>query len=132
MDEAQLLRTCRKLFLRGHVLDVRIGIHDFEQGAAQRMRFDVDLYVPYTQSDPSRDRIEDIVDYDFIRGVVRQRTAAGHINLQETLCDQIAADLLDNPHVEAVRVATAKLDVYPDCEAVGVEVFRLRGAQNSH
>lgn len=129
MDEAQLLRTCRKLFLRGHVLDVHIGIHDFEQGAPQRMRFDVDLYVPYTQSDPSRDRIEDIVDYDFIRGVVRQRTAAGHINLQETLCDQIAADLLGNPHVEAVRVATAKLDVYPDCEAVGVEVFRLRGAQ---
>jgi dihydroneopterin aldolase len=129
MDEAQLLRTCRKLFLRGHVLDVHIGIHDFEQGAAQRMRFDVDLYVPYAQSDPSRDRIEDIVDYDFIRGVVRQRTAAGHINLQETLCDQIAADLLDNPHVEAVRVATAKLDVYPDCEAVGVEVFRLRSAQ---
>ena len=132
MDEAQLLRTCRKLFLRGHVLDVHIGIHDFEQGAAQRMRFDVDLYVPYAQSDPSRDRIEDIVDYDFIRGVVRQRTAAGHINLQETLCDQIAADLLDNPHVEAVRVATAKLDVYPDCEAVGVEVFRLRSAQVPH
>jgi len=132
MDEAQLLRTCRKLFLRGHVLEVHIGIHDFEQGAAQRMRFDVDLYVPYAQSDPSRDRIEDIVDYDFIRGVVRQRTAAGHINLQETLCDQIAADLLDNPHVEAVRVATAKLDVYPDCEAVGVEVFRLRSAQAPH
>jgi dihydroneopterin aldolase len=96
------------------------------------MRFDEDLYVPYTQSDPSRDRIEDIVDYDFIRAIVRQRTAAGHINLQETLCDQIAADLLDNPHVEAVRVATAKLDVYPDCEAVGVEVFRLRGAQAPH
>jgi dihydroneopterin aldolase len=132
MDEAQLLRTCRKLFLRGHVLDVHIGIHDFEQGAAQRMRFDVDLYVPFAQSDPSRDRIEDIVDYDFIRGVVRQRTAAGHINLQETLCDQIAADLLDNPRVEAVRVATAKLDVYPDCEAVGVEVFRLRSAQAPH
>jgi dihydroneopterin aldolase len=132
MDEAQLLRTCRKLFLRGHVLEVHIGIHDFEQGAAQRMRFDVDLYVPYAQSDPSRDRIEDIVDYDFIRGVVRQRTAAGHINLQETLCDQIAADLLENPHVEAVRVATAKLDVYPDCEAVGVEVFRLRSAQAPH
>jgi dihydroneopterin aldolase len=132
MDEAQLLRTCRKLFLRGHVLDVHIGIHDFEQGAAQRMRFDVDLYVPYAQSDPSRDRIEDIVDYDFIRAIVRQRTAAGHINLQETLCDQIAADLLNNPHVEAVRVATAKLDVYPDCEAVGVEVFRLRSAQAPH
>jgi dihydroneopterin aldolase len=132
MDEAQLLRTCRKLFLRGHVLEVQIGIHDVEQVAPHRMRFDVDLYVPYAQSNPARDRIEDIVDYDFIRAIIRQRTAAGHINLQETLCDHIAADLLNNPHVEAVRVATAKLDVYPDCEAVGVEVFRFRVAPASH
>jgi len=126
MDEAQLLRTCRKLFLRGHVLDVHIGIHDFEQGAAQRMRFDVDLYVPFAQSDPSRDRIEDIVDYDFIRGVVRQRTAAGHINLQETLCDDILTRLLEHTGVMAARVSTRKPDVYPDCDAVGVEVFRAK------
>ena len=132
MDETQLLQTCRKLFLRGHVLEVHIGIHDFEQGAPQRMRFDVDLYVPYAHSNPARDRIEDIVDYDFIRTIIRQRTVAGHINLQETLCDHIADDLLCHPHVHAVRVATAKLDVYPDCEAVGVEVFRLRNAQTAH
>jgi dihydroneopterin aldolase len=132
VDEAQLLQTCRKLFLRGHVLEVHIGIHDFEQGAPQRMRFDVDLYVPYAHSNPARDRIEDIVDYDFIRTIIRQRTVAGHINLQETLCDHIADDLLCHPHVHAVRVATAKLDVYPDCEAVGVEVFRLRNAQTAH
>jgi hypothetical protein len=69
--------------LRGHVLDVHIGIHDFEQGAPQRMRFDVDLYVPYAQSDPSRDNIEDIVDYDFIRAIVRQRTAAGNSSNDE-------------------------------------------------
>ena len=126
MDEAQLLRTCRKLFLRGHVLDVHIGIHDFEQGAPQRMRFDVDLYVPYTQSDPSRDRIEDIVDYDFIRGVVRKRTAAGHINLQETLGDDILSALLAHPGVAAASVSTRKPDVYPDCDAVGVQTFRAK------
>jgi len=114
------------------VLEVHIGIHDFEQGAPQRMRFDVDLYVPYAHSNPARDRIEDIVDYDFIRTIIRQRTVAGHINLQETLCDHIADDLLCHPPVQAVRVATAKLDVYPDCEAVGVEVFRLRNAQTAH
>jgi len=28
--------------------------------------------------------------------------------------------------VAAVRLSTCKPDVYPDCEAVGVEVFRLR------
>ncbi len=124
--EAQLLRECRKLFLRGFELQVRIGIHDFELEAPQRMRFDVDLYVPYAHSSPTQDRIDEIVDYDFVRDTIRRLCATGHINLQETLCDAIAQTLLGHAQVAAVRVSTCKPDVYPDCDAVGVEVFRHR------
>jgi dihydroneopterin aldolase len=28
--------------------------------------------------------------------------------------------------VQAVRLSTCKPDVYPDCESVGVEVFRIK------
>ena len=124
--EAQLMRECRKLFLRGFELQVRIGIHDFELEAPQRMRFDVDLYVPYAHSSPTQDRIDEIVDYDFVRDTIRRLCATGHINLQETLCDAIAQTLLGHAQVAAVRVSTCKPDVYPDCDAVGVEVFRHR------
>ena len=124
--EAQLMRDCRKLFLRGFELQVRIGIHDFELEAPQRMRFDVDLYVPYAHSSPTQDRIDEIVDYDFVRDTIRRLCATGHINLQETLCDAIAQTLLGHAQVAAVRVSTCKPDVYPDCDAVGVEVFRHR------
>ena len=126
--EAQLMRDCRKLFLRGYELQVRIGIHDFELQAPQRMRFDVDLYVPYAHSSPTQDRIDEIVDYDFVRDTIRRLCETGHINLQETLCDAIARGLLANAQVAAVSVSTCKPDVYPDCDAVGVEVFRLRDA----
>jgi dihydroneopterin aldolase len=112
--------------LRGFELQVRIGIHDFELQAPQRMRFDVDLYVPYAHSNPTQDRIEEIVDYDFVRHTIRRLCDAGHINLQETLCDAIAQALLGNTQISAVRVSTCKPDVYPDCDAVGVEVFLLR------
>jgi len=126
--EVQLLRDCRKLFLRGFELQVRIGIHDFELHAPQRMRFDVDLYVPYAHSSPTQDRIDEIVDYDFVRETIGRLCASGHINLQETLCDAIATALLANSQIAAVRVSTCKPDVYPDCDAVGVEVFRMRDA----
>ena len=33
------------------------------------------------------------------------------------------AQMLSHPKVQAARVSTAKPDVYPDCDAVGVEVF---------
>ena len=124
--EAQLMRDCRKLFLRGFELQVRIGIHDFELQAPQRMRFDVELYVLYAYSSPTQDRIEEIVDYDFVRDTIRRLCDAGHINLQETLCDAIAQALLGNTQISAVRVSTCKPDVYQDCDAVGVEVFLLR------
>jgi len=67
-----------------------------------------------------------VVDYDFIRRTVATRLSQGHIHLQETLCDDILAAILAHPKVHAARVSTAKPDVYPDCEAVGVEVFRSK------
>ena len=64
-----------------------------------------------------------MVDYDFIRAVIHERVARGHIGLQETLCDDILTRLLAHPGVQAARLTTHKPDVYPDCDAVGVEVF---------
>jgi dihydroneopterin aldolase len=120
------MQDCRRLFLRRHEVQVRIGVHAFEKEAPQRMWIDVDLYVPLSQTTPARDHIDEVVDYDFVRDVVAARIASGHIELQETLCDDIAERLLAHPGVRAVRVQTSKPDVYPDCEAVGVEVFRVK------
>ena len=121
-----LLRQCRRLFLRGLEVPVHIGIHDFEIGQAQRVRLDIDLYVPLAGTSPERDQIDEVVDYDFVRQVVQARVAQGHIGLQETLCDDVLNQLLAHPGVLAARVSTCKPDVYPDCDAVGVEAFRAK------
>lgn len=120
------LAGCRRLFLRGHQVLVDIGVHDFEKAAPQRLAIDVDLYVPLAVSTPVHDTLSEVVDYDFIRDVVARRVARGHIELQETLADDLLAALLAHPGVRAARVATAKPDVYPDCDAVGVEVFAFK------
>jgi dihydroneopterin aldolase len=122
----QLLINCRRLFLRGLTVQAHIGVHDFEQDVTQRLILDVDLYVSFEGSSPKDDRIDEVVDYDFVRAVVHARIAQGHINLQETLCDDILSRLLEHTGVMAARVSTRKPDVYPDCEAVGVEVFRAK------
>jgi dihydroneopterin aldolase len=120
------LSHCRRLFLRNHVVEVNIGVHDFEQGSGQRVAIDVDLYVPLAATTPGRDRLAEVVDYDFIRHAVAERIARGHIALQETLADELLRTMLAHPGVLAARVRTAKPDVYPDCDAVGVEVFGFR------
>lgn len=127
-DTNDLLRHCRRLFLRRHEVWVQIGVHDFEKTGAQRIWIDVDLYVPYARSTPQADRLDEVVDYDFVRAVVAERIQQGPIGLQETLCDDLVQRLLMHRDVQAVRLSTSKPDVYPDCEAVGVEVFRERPA----
>lgn len=119
---------CRRLFLRDHVVPVQIGAHDFEKGVTQRLIFNVELFVPYASTTPKADKLAEVVDYDFVREVIAARIAQGHVELQETLCDDLAAQLLAHPQVRAVRLSTQKPDVYPDCAGVGVEVFRMKGA----
>ncbi len=122
-----LALSCRRLFLRNYEVHINIGVHDFEKLGPQRVRVNVDMYVLLSQSTPKADRIHEVVDYDFIRRTIAARVNAGHIELQETLCDYVANTLLEHPKVQAVRVSTEKPDVYPDCDAVGVEVFRIKG-----
>lgn len=119
---------CRRLLLRDHVVPVQIGAHDFEKGVTQRLVFNVELFVPYENSTPKADKLAEVVDYDFVREVIAARVARGHIELQETLCDELVQQLLSHPQVRAVRLSTQKPDVYPDCAGVGVEVFRMKGA----
>ncbi len=110
------------------LLDANIGIHDFERAGSQRLVINVDVFVPLAVSTPRHDRISEVLDYDFVRLTIRRRIEQGHINLQETLVDDIARALLAHPSVAAVRVASEKPDVYDDVEAVGVEIFRFKEA----
>ena len=120
------LSNCRRVYLRNFELPANIGVHDFEKNGAQRIVINVDLFVPLAATTPQHDRIDEVLDYDFIHAAIRERIAVGHINLQETLCDDLARKLLAHPLVRAVRVSTEKPDVYPDCDAVGVEVFHFK------
>jgi len=120
------LMDCRRLFLRNYEVWINIGVHDFEKRGEQRVLINVELYVPLARSTPLHDHLDEVVDYDFIRRSIAHRVAQGHIHLQETLVDEVLQLMLAHPKVRAARVSTEKPDVYPDCDAVGVEVFGLK------
>ena len=120
------LMDCRRLFLRDYEVWINIGVHDFEKRGEQRVLINVDLFVPLAQSTPQADKLHEVLDYDFIRSTIAERVARGHIHLQETLVDDVLQLMLAHPQVRAARVSTEKPDVYPDCDAVGVEVFGLK------
>ncbi len=120
------LMDCRRLFLRNYEVWINIGVHDFEKRGEQRVLINVDLYIPLAVSTPKEDELHEVVDYDFMRRTIGERVKKGHIHLQETLCDDVLALMLEHPRVRAARVSTQKPDVYPDCDAVGCEVFGVK------
>ncbi|MGZ8254099.1 MAG: dihydroneopterin aldolase [Burkholderiaceae bacterium] len=122
------LAACRRIFLRNYVVDANIGIHEHERRGAQRLALNVDLYVALSMSTPRHDRLHEVVDYDFVRLTIKHRIEQGHINLQETLIDDLARAMLAHPAVRAVRVSSEKPDVYDDVDAVGIEVFHFKSS----
>ena len=112
-----------RIFVRGLVLPVAIGVYDEEQGVTQKVRFTVEASVG-THVSPKGDHIDEVPSYDDLVGAVKAVIAAGHINLVETLAARIAEHCLKDKRIVSVLVRVEKLERGPD--AVGVEIVRPR------
>jgi dihydroneopterin aldolase len=123
MSIADARKGLRHLFVHDLVLATRIGVDPHEQQADQRVRLSLDLGVADSGQAPAT--LAEVVDYAALTGRVRRLLGAGHVDLVEQLAERIAALCLEDPRVRAVRVRVEKLDVMPDCAAVGVEIERL-------
>ena len=111
------------------VLDAEIGVYTHEKGVTQRARFSVDIEVtPASQA--IEDQIGRVLDYDMIIATIKTILAEGHINLVETLADEIATRCLAHPRAASVKVKIEKLDKEPG--AVGVEIVRRRERSLMH
>ncbi len=119
--------SVRKLFFRDLEIQAHIGINDSEQGRSQNVLVNITLYMG-SVARPRRDSIKEVFNYDQVRDALHEMIGGRHINLQETLVEEIADMCFGFDAVIAVRVSSEKTDVYDDCAGVGIEVVRLRDA----
>jgi len=120
VPEALAPRT-RKIVLEGFELPIDIGFHDFERGNPQRVLVTVEVWVDEAAF-AAADEVALAWDYDFLRSAIGALAAARRFNLQETLAREIYDLVAARRGVTALRVATRKPDIYPDCAGVGVEL----------
>jgi dihydroneopterin aldolase len=111
-----------RVFVHDLVLDVEIGVYTHEKGVTQRVRFSVD--VDLIPADALNDDVRQAFDYDTIIKGIKTIIARGHINLVETLAEEIAKLCLAHPRAQSARVMIEKLDKEPG--AVGVEIVRAK------
>ena len=114
----------RHVFVRDLVVMCSIGVHAHEKEASQRVRLNLDIAV-LEGDEPLGDDIGNVVCYEKITNGVRALTKGDHVNLVETLAEDIATLCLDFDRVRSVRVRVEKLDVFEDAMSVGVEIERF-------
>jgi len=116
-----------RIFVRDLVLLCSIGAYPEERLKPQRVRFNVDMRVQAARG-PIDDDLVNVLSYDTVIADIRELSGRGHINLVETLAQDIIECCLADPRVLYVRVAVEKLDVEPAAAGVGVEFERRRRA----
>ena len=113
-----------RIMVRDLMLSTRIGLHQHERIAQQRIRVNLDLAI--ADLGVIDDDYDKVVCYGELVTGVRHVVGAGHVNLVETLAERIAAMCLKDPRVLSARVRVEKLDVFPEASSVGVEIERHR------
>jgi len=119
------VNTRDRIFVRGLVLPISVGVYEEEQGVKQKVSFTVEAAVAPTVG-AKGDEIAEVPSYDDLVGAVRAVVSEGHINLVETLAERIAERCLKDERIVSVRVCVEKLERGP--ASVGVEIIRPRMA----
>ena len=118
------LRGESRVFVRDLMMTAKIGLHQHERLAGQRIRVNLDLTV--ADNGPIDDDYDNVVCYGGLVTGLRQVVGAGHVNLAETLAERIADMCLADRRVLSARVRVEKLDVFPEATSVGVEIERFQ------
>jgi dihydroneopterin aldolase len=116
----------RRIIFSRIALDASIGILEHERIAHQPIHIDaqieVDVHQPVNDAD-----ISSVVDYRTLHESIVKECTSGHVNLLETLTDNVAKRLLSTfIETREVTVRITKPSAFADSAGVAIEVCMRR------
>ena len=107
-------------------LELFIGVHDFEKKARQPVSITIHMFVRDTGPNRSDD-LADHVSYSDVVVKLRERAkSTRHVNLVETLAEEVADMAFADARVAGVVVDVRKTEIVPEAKSVGVIIRRER------
>ena len=115
----------RKVLIKDLVLNMFVGIHNFEKKKKQRVRFNIEVETnPNTK--PSNKDFSTIVDYETLVNKIKTLVKKQHHELLEELAENIFRIIFQNKLVKKVNVKLEKLHIIRESESVGVDITKNR------
>ena len=115
----------RKVVIKNLILNIFIGIHDFEKKKKQKVRFNIEVETnPNTK--PSNKDFSTIVDYETLVNKIKELVKKQHHELLEELAENIFKIIFQNKLIKKVNVKLEKLHIIRESESVGVDITKNR------
>ena len=111
----------RKVIIKDLILNISIGIHDFEKKKRHRVKFNIEILInPYVI--PNSKDLNSILNYEEIVSKIENITYQKHLELVEDLAENIFGIIFINKLVKKINLKIEKLDILKKTKSVGIEV----------
>ena len=115
----------RKVIIKNLVLNIFIGIHNFEKKKKQRVRFNIEV-VTNPNVKPNNKDLTTILNYEDLINKIKLLVKNKHHDLIEDLAENIFEIIFQNRLVKKTNLKIEKLDIIKNSESVGVEFSKSK------
>ena len=115
----------RKVIIKNYIINIFIGLHDFEKKKKQRIRFNLEV-ISDENIKPNSINLKSIVNYEDIINKITYITNKKHFELLEDLAEEIFDIIFNYKIVKKIKIKIEKLDIIRNTESVGVEIIKKR------
>ena len=115
----------RKVFIKNLILNVFIGIHNFEKKKKQRVRFNIEVITnPFIK--PNNKDLSTILNYEDLINKIKLLVKKQHYELIEDLAENMFEIIFQNRLVKKINIKIEKLDIIKNSESVGIEFSKSK------
>ena len=115
----------RKVIIKNLVLNIFIGIHNFEKKKKQKVRFNIEVITnPFVK--PNNKDLTTILNYEEIINKIKILVKKKHHELLEDLAENIFTIIFQNKLAQKAKIKIEKLEIIKNSESVGVEFSKIR------
>ena len=115
----------RNVIIKNLVLNIYIGLHDFEKKKKQRVRFNLVIGTDENIK-PDNNNLQSIVNYEDVINKIILITNKKHFELLESLAESIFEMIFNYHLVKKIKLKIEKLDIINTTESVGIEVTKKK------
>jgi dihydroneopterin aldolase len=115
----------RKVIIKNLIINIFIGIHNFEKKKKQRVRFNIEIDTDPNLKPNNKD-FSTILNYEEVINKIKAQVKKKHHELLEDLAENIFKIIFKNRIVRKVNLKIEKLDIIKNSESVGIEFSKSR------